>query len=145
MYMGEASWFVRENPVALSSIFTKTARKLFFVGLLPITILMISGPWLFSIVFGTNWWTAGLYMRILGLMYLVQFVVVPLSQTLNLLERQDIQLGWDIGRLLLVLSVIVAAHSKGWSDEYAVGMYGMAMLVFYTALYWLSLCSLKKM
>ncbi len=144
VYMGEASWFIREKPAALSFLFSNAARKLFFLGLLPIIILMISGPRLFAIVFGPNWWMAGLYMRILGLMYLVQFVVVPLSQTLNLLERQDIQLGWDIGRLLLVPGIIVIAHLKGWLAEYAVGVYGIAMLVFYAVLYWLSLCNLKK-
>lgn len=67
-------------------------------------------------------------------MYVMQFVVYPLSQTLNVLERQDLQLAWDIARLLLVITSMGVASFSGWDAIGAVVALGVVMLVGYLGL-----------
>jgi O-antigen/teichoic acid export membrane protein len=138
VYLGEISRLKREDPTALRPLFRQTALRLFLLGAPLIVILVLGGPWIFAWVFGEGWRQSGVYLQILGAMFLAQFVVVPLSQTLNVLERQDLQLAWDAGRLVLTVGVLVAASFLQFSDVQAVGLYGVAMLLAYVALFALS-------
>lgn len=143
IYLAEAS-HLADRPGDLRRMFIKTGRRMGVMGLVPIVLLMAVGPWAFSLLFGPQWREGGVYVQILGLMILVQFVVVPLSQTLNLLERQHWQLFWDVGRLILVAGSIVGAFYLGWSGRRAVAVYGLSMLTCYIVLYALAYIATGK-
>jgi O-antigen/teichoic acid export membrane protein len=145
VYIGEAARLARESPAELDRLFSTTARRLLFAGIVPIALLVAGGPLLFELVFGENWSEAGSYLRILGAMFLVQFVVVPLSQTLNVLERQDLQLVWDAGRLLLVVGGLVLAYVLDWTAWTAIAIYSISMFAAYAVLYVMANVSVMKM
>jgi O-antigen/teichoic acid export membrane protein len=144
VYFSEAARLALDNPEELRRFFFKTARRLLAIGILPIGIIAMNGPWLFSLVFGEAWLEAGQYVRILALMFLTQFVVVPLSQTLNVLERQDWQLCWDASRLLLVIGSLQISAAWEWSAQSALMLYGITMLFSYCCLFLLDSWALKK-
>lgn len=135
VYVSTASQLARQDYPALRSLFLKTASRLFLIGAVPLAAFATGGPWLFIQLFGPSWGEAGLYMRALALMFLLQFVVVPLSQTLNILERQDWQLGWDVGRLLLVISSLCTIYGLGGTHWAAIVAYSLGMLVAYAVLF----------
>ena len=145
VYLGEASRLAQENPQALRGLFLRTARKLLLVGGAPIAIFALCGPWLFTLVFGEPWYEAGTYVQLLTLMFVTQFVIVPLSPTLNVLERQDLQLLWDAGRLVLVVGGLVSANALGWSVSRAVLVYGVAMLIAYGGLFLLCITTIRSL
>ncbi len=144
VYYSEASRLAQENPSALHRLFWRTATRLFAAGVIPVILLCFGGSWLFSLIFGSPWRMAGLFMQILALQYLAQFVVVPLAKTLTILERQDIQLYWDAARLVLVVGSLVASWALGAPDWVAVVAYGAALLATYCALLLLSSKSLSR-
>lgn len=139
VYLGEAARLARQNPSSLRFLFLKIANRLLILGIPPLGVLALGGSWLFVWIFGESWRDAGTYMQVLSLMLLIQFMVVPLSQTLNILERQAWQLGWDVGRLLLVMTALLVTHTLSWSPLGAVAMYSIAMLIAYLSLFGLSL------
>ena len=145
VYMGEVSRLARDNPTALRQLFMKTAQKLLLVGVGPTVLLMFSGPQLFMLVFGEAWREAGVYLQLLGLMFLIQFVAFPLSQTLVLLERQDLQVAWDTGRLVLTVSALAIASSTGLESIAAIVLYSAAMTVAYAALFVMSAMVISRM
>lgn len=138
VYLSEASRLAQEDPPGMRRLFLRTASRLCLTGSLPIVLLGLAGPWLFAFVFGGAWREAGLYVQVLAVMFAVQFAVVPLSQTLNVLERQDLQLAWDASRLVLVVAGLVAASQLGWTATTAILAYGIAMTVAYVILFFLS-------
>jgi len=144
VYLGEASRLAQENPGALLSLFLKTAQQLLLVGSVPIVVLGAGGPRVFALLFGERWPEAGVYVQFLAAMFIVQFVVVPLSQTLNVLERQDWQLVWDAGRLALVVGGLVMASVLGWPARVAVIVYGVVMSVAYGGLFILSGIAVRR-
>jgi O-antigen/teichoic acid export membrane protein len=144
VYLGEASRLAREDCLALYRLFLVTARRLALVGGLPIMLLGLVGPRIFVLVFGEAWREAGLYVLILAPMFAVRFVASPLSSTLNVLERQELVLAWDVGRTLSAVGSILLAKSFGWPDVKAIGFYGASTAVAYVGLFALSTYALYR-
>jgi O-antigen/teichoic acid export membrane protein len=91
----------------------------------------IGGPALFSAVFGPNWAEAGTYARILSIMFFCQFVVVPISQTLNVFEKLELQALYDVVRLVLGVGTLLLASAAGWSASNAILGYSIGMTASY--------------
>jgi len=144
VYLSEAAQLATVSPRRLQQLYFKTARRLFMIGILPIAGLGVFAPWLFSVVFGEAWLEAGKYVQLLAVMFLVQFVVTPLSQTLNVLERQDWQLAWDAGRLIVVVGSLQLSASLALSARAALFFYGAVMLFSYCCLFLLNTIALRR-
>ncbi|NEP01160.1 MAG: oligosaccharide flippase family protein [Symploca sp. SIO2E9] len=134
VYFAEASNLVRQNPSALVSLFQKSVSRMLILGIAPMILLGITAPWIFKSVFGAAWIEAGQYVSVLSLPYLVHFIVVPLSQTLNILERQDLQFLWDMGRISIVAAAFFIAEKNEWNAIGAITLYSLALLLAYSCL-----------
>jgi len=143
VFLGQASGIARQGTRQLRMFYLKTAARLLLVGLFPIGLISVTGPWLFVTVFGESWREAGTYIQLLFFASISKFVVNPLAQTLIILERQDIQLIWDIFRLLLVFFVFSVSKYFQWSDTCAIGLYSISTMFSYIILFILSLYALK--
>ena len=76
----------------LSGLVTAVSMRLVGAGLLPLIVIALTGPDLFSVIFGQRWGQAGLYACILAPMLFVGFVFSPLSVLFLVLQRQGIDL-----------------------------------------------------
>ena len=134
VYLGEAAQLKRENPDKLGKLYLRTAKRLFIMGSIPIIAIGILGSIFFEFLFGNEWAEAGNFLLLLTPMFAIQFVVFPLSQTLIILERQELQLVWDVIRLILVFGTLqgtaVLTHKANW----AIGTLSISMTVSYLVL-----------
>lgn len=87
--------------------FIQTFKKLLLMVGIPYGILQFFAELLFSFIFGSNWAMAGTYAQILAPMFLLQFVVSPLSNVLIIREKQRLNLSLQLG---LVVGVITAFY-----------------------------------
>jgi len=115
----------------------KTSLTLFFIGLIGIVLLTIISPNIFTMVFGEEWSQAGTYFRLLSPLFIIQFSVYPLSQTLNILEKQEIQLVWNAARTILVFGGILLMGFNDISVYVFVFIYGLIMGVMYMVFWYL--------
>lgn len=97
----------RNGQGGLVATFSSLTRRLMLVGAIPVLIVLVFGPGLFSFVFGSQWETAGYYAQLLVLSYYAQFVVSPVSRSLVILNWQATQLVWDATRLLATTLAII--------------------------------------
>lgn len=144
VYAGRASELARRDVASLRRLFLKTTGSLALIGCVPFGLLALLGPWLFGLVFGSEWTETGRYFQVLAPLCLAQFVVVPLSQTLAILERQSLQLGWDVLRMVLMLGVLFASARHGLPPLLAIALFGAAMTVAYAALFALMLMEVGR-
>jgi O-antigen/teichoic acid export membrane protein len=144
VYFGEAARLPRDNPKAMRSLFLKLTGRLALTGGLPVAVICALAPWFFTIVFGPGWEMAGRYVQIMGILFAVRFAVIPLSHTLNILERQDLYLIWDGTRLALVVGSLLAGKASGFSDITAVGVYSLSMMTAYVLLWGLAWHTLNR-
>ncbi len=146
VYHGTGGRLSREDPRGLRSLFVQTSVRLLALGVVPMALLAAFGPFLFTLVFGDEWTESGQYARLLVPAFLVQLVVSPLSQTLNILERQRWQLAWDVVRLALVVGAIVGSAALSMPPRTAVIAYSAGATVAYLIHHlmgWLAIRSLN--
>lgn len=100
----------RADGRALYRLVKRTALAFLVVGLLGASPLLLAGPSLFALAFGEPWRDGGTLVQLLVPIYLARFVVVPVSQTLNVTGHQHLHLTASILNMLaLGLSFGLAA------------------------------------
>ncbi|WP_158247312.1 lipopolysaccharide biosynthesis protein [Geothermobacter hydrogeniphilus] len=139
VFYGEFAKKKYEGQVVMRGLYLGMAKKLAIYGAIPVLVLGLWGPDVFGLIFGNAWRDAGIYTQTLAAMFLIQFVVVPLSQTLTILEKQVVQFIWDALRLLLVIAALYGASFLKLSPLTAILLYGISMFLSYAMLFLLSL------
>ena len=143
VYIGEVA-SLREKPKEIVSILNKIVIRLVIIGFLPFIISYLYAPFLFGVVFGDDWKIAGEYLKILSLMYLVQFSIFPITQTLEVLGKQKLEMLWQFLRGGLVIMSLVIPIVLNYSIENTLSFYGISMIVSYIAIYLVILKSLRN-
>jgi O-antigen/teichoic acid export membrane protein len=115
----------------LASLFRRTVRKLMIVGAPVFLAIGLTAPAAFGWVFGREWAEAGVFIVFLVPMFLMQFIVSPVSQTVHLLGRQHLEFIGSATRLLAVLAVFGAAYHFDWSARVAILGYSLVMAATY--------------
>ncbi len=138
VFFAEGAQLQRRDPAEVVGLFDRLAIRLLAMATIAATAIILVARPLFPTIFGSAWVTAGVYAQALGLMAGAQLLVVPLSHTLNLIERQDAQFLWDGLRLAALLCVFLAAHRLGWSDVTSVWAMSLTMTFAYLFLLALS-------
>ncbi len=133
VYFADGSRACNSDPRQLRALFLKLAKRLALFGAIPFLFLCLFSPMLFGFVFGASWREAGVYARMLAMMHYVSFITWPLMPTINILERQFLQVIWEVSRLVLVLGSLWLAYHWGWSARAAVAVVSGTMLLSYAA------------
>ncbi|TQE87715.1 lipopolysaccharide biosynthesis protein [Ureibacillus terrenus] len=131
VFYGEAATSGRSNPKRLKDLCKKIFRKLFIIGLIPLLILILLGPLLFSIFFGQNWYEAGVYSRILAFLVFTRFIFTPFGRIFSVFQRQKSEFILDFFRVILVLLVFWIANYYSFNSYYTISLYVLAMSVIY--------------
>ncbi|QRX64190.1 oligosaccharide flippase family protein [Dysgonomonadaceae bacterium zrk40] len=131
VYFGEISKFGKENPRKIYNLTVTLIIRLLKVGIIPIALIALLGPWIFSIVFGAEWSDAGLYARILSIYVLFAFLSAPVANIFNVYERMDIQLSLNIFRVVLVILVFVICGYLELTPIYTIGIYSLLLSFYY--------------
>ena len=97
-------------------------QKLVFIAI-PFLALMLSAPFWFKIVFGSQWIIAGQYAMIMAPGVALQFTVSPISVVFGVRNRQELSAVWK------VISLISTAFFLGISLHFADPKYSLYFLV----------------
>jgi O-antigen/teichoic acid export membrane protein len=135
VYLGEASRLARSDRSGMDALFMATTWRLLGFGVLSLGVVVIAGPQLFALVFGSAWTEAGRFAQLLAFMSLGQLVVNPIAHTLTVLHRQDIQLAWDTFRFVALLLVFLAARELTWSPLPTIAVLSVGMSLCYVLLF----------
>ena len=97
------------------------------------------GEEMFVLVFGEEWRQAGKYAVWLSPAFALGFTVSPLSCLIFIVNRQNVDLVWQIILLIVVLlALIVSADVRGALLAYSLG-YSLMYLIYIVITYRLSL------
>jgi O-antigen/teichoic acid export membrane protein len=137
VYLNAAANMAREKPEELKRFFQRMVLRLFLVSIIPTLLLLLFGSVLFNWIFGENWREAGVYVQILAPVIMVQFVFTPLLQTTSVIERQDLQLTWDISALIISLLLFGVAWWMKLDARTTIALYSISTILSYLWLFWL--------
>ena len=97
---------IKNTTSDITHIVHEVHRRLISIGIFPMLLLLIIGEDLFAIVLGLQWYTAGIFAKILSPWLLLVFIASPLSVIFSILERQQIELSFNISILFSRISVL---------------------------------------
>lgn len=141
VYLNRAARLRRENPAQLLPLFARTLLGLSVAGGLPLVALTWFSAPLVPVLFGADWLGAADMLRPLGIAYGMALVTAPLTHTLGvILEKQFVQLAWDVTRLTVVVLAIIGSAHLGFNALQAITHYSIGMCIMYAiylvAAYW---------
>jgi lipopolysaccharide exporter len=124
---------------SVTNIVREIQHRLISIGMFPMFILMIIGAELFTFVLGSQWSVAGQYAAILAPWLLFAFVASPLKTIFAVLEKQPVELTFNI---LILVSRIVGLMIGGlFGDPYlALLLYSITGVIFWG---WMNLYVMK--
>lgn len=131
VFQSEAASIMRTDPGKLKALVNKITKKTLVLSLLIISLGLVS-PYLFPIVFGSKWKTAGEFALYLSFYLSVGVVVSPISILPVIVQRMNVQLMLDGIRALLVFLAFYIPHSIGMNASSAVICYSIVMIVLYS-------------
>jgi hypothetical protein len=145
VYMGEAGRTAREDPPQLRKRFYQVVNRQFWLALAWIATANLMAALLFPKVFGAEWADAVIYLQAMSVGYLAQAIVLPVFHTLQILEKQVLAAGWQIGRLILVATTFLLARRYDIPSTITVFSYSAIQAVSCVALLLLMMVSIQKL
>lgn len=144
VYYAQIAKYGAQQPDKIYKLSVNLIKKMFIVGCLPVSVLVIFGPKLFNIIFGENWSVAGEFVQVLSIIILARFISTPVMSCMNVLEIQGFQLLWNIVRVTIVLLTFYTANYLEKDALIAVAAYSVIISVFYAYLMFKVLSILKN-
>jgi O-antigen/teichoic acid export membrane protein len=145
VYMSQFAICVNKDPSKIYPLFMSTVKKALIFGLIAIGGIVIFAPMLFDFLFGDSWEKSGQFLRILSIMYLIQFIANSVGSTIDMMERQDLHLYREIIRILMILGALFLASYTSQSSDMAVAFLSVASTIGYILHLSLSWLAVKKM
>jgi lipopolysaccharide exporter len=109
VYYAEASSLMKENK-SLKSLTVKTAMNAAMIGVPVVIIFLSAGPWIFSLVFGNEWSTSGMFARVLVPWIFMDFIRSPISQLALLIGKQKQLLYFSLSGNLVLIIALFTGH-----------------------------------
>jgi O-antigen/teichoic acid export membrane protein len=131
VYYAEIAKYGKNNPQQIYLLSVSITKKLLWIGLIPLGIIILLGPWLFQIIFGSEWYDAGIYARFLIPYIMVAFISTPLASVFNVFEKQSYQLILNILRIISVLFVFIICKIFNFSALNTIMLYSIIMILYF--------------
>lgn len=142
VFLPKATSSYRDGTLSQTSL--KMFKTLLGVGLVPIILVAMVAPELFSFVFGSKWRTAGIFARWISIWLLLVFISSPISVIYDVLEKQRNYLYVNIVMLSVRTAVLLIGGYKG-DANLSIALFGIvgALLWIFNSFYILSLAGNK--
>lgn len=114
------------NKENVTALIRKATLALAGVGIVPFGLVILFGPFLFSLVFGPDWVVAGEYARWIALWSYFNFMNRPSVRALPVLFAQKFHLIYTIIMLGIRLGVLAIGYYVFSSDIIAIALFGIS-------------------
>jgi len=121
----------RHNRIDGFHLVVKATLGLFVVGLIPYSIIVIFGPWLFSFAFGHEWSKAGEYAQWLAPFFFLNFINKPAVAIVPALNIQKGLLFYELFSTLGKAVALVVGFYYFKNDVIAIALFSLSGVIFY--------------
>ena len=144
VFLGNSPEMLSNNPSGVLNLFIKVTKLMAAIGIIPLGVLYFKADSILAFIFGVNWSYTGTLVSLLTIMYMARIIATPLSHTLNVLKKLEVQLIWDVSRLAVITLLFLLTWRLKFSIEVFVLMFSILMALLYVVHACLSFYFLKK-
>ena len=98
VFLQRASEAKRDGTVGL--LIEDVVELMLLLSLVPLALLMVYGGDVFALVFGDEWFEAGVYVQILAIWAVIWFISSPIGNATSILEIQECRFNYTIANLI---------------------------------------------
>jgi len=103
------------SSIELLGLFRTTVRNLALLALVPLLAVALLAPWVIPVVLGQEWREVAVFMQILMVAKYLELVMVPVSTTFSIVNRQEIgvalMIGFGIARIAAMVYFSGSAYA----------------------------------
>lgn len=132
----------REN---LTKLIKKATLILAITGFFPYLIIILFGPLLFGLIFGSNWTTAGDFSRWLSLWFFFSLINSPSVASIPTLSMQKFFLFFEIISVITRLSTIIIIFFIFNDEILTIAFYSIVSVFINVLLIWITINTSKKL
>lgn len=114
------------NGEAIYPLVRKATLLMAAIGFIPFAVVIAVGPWLFSLVFGSEWIVAGEYARWMAVWIFFSFINKPTVQVIPIIKAQLFNLITTICSLIIWAAALFFAYYFYKSDTVAIMLFSLA-------------------
>lgn len=131
-FYGEIASLGRKNGKEISALTVRIMKKLLVISIVPFTLVVCFGPWIFQTFFGAEWTQSGVYARYLCLYLIFRFVYSPISDGIfNVFEQQKLVFWLEVSRIVIVALSLFTSYFYHFSVANTIAVYSLALTVQY--------------
>lgn len=131
-FYGEIASMGMKNSDQISALTVRIMIRLFVISILPFTLIICFGPWIFRTIFGPEWVQSGIFARYLCFYLIFRFVYSPISDGIfNVFERQNFVFWLEISRIAIVALSLFTSYFYHFSVANTIAVYSLALTVQY--------------
>lgn len=132
------------NKKQLAPLVKKSTIYLGLIGIIPYAIIIIGGPWIFSLFFGQEWIVAGEYARWLSIWIYSDFIRLPSLRTLPVLSIQNFLLFYTIVLLIAQTGAFLVGYYIFNNDIVGVALFSIVGAILNIILIFITINRSKK-
>lgn len=131
-FYGEIASMGRECSRRISALTASIMIKLLAVSIVPFTLIICFGPWIFQTFFGPEWTQSGTFARYLCLYLIFRFVYSPIGDGIfNVFEQQKLVFRLEVSRITIVVLSLFVAYTHNFSANSTILIYSLALTAQY--------------
>lgn len=137
VFLGHFAELHQADPDAARRLLLRTLVTLTAIAIPPALLLALAGEPLFAFVFGEQWREAGRFASLMAPMLIVDVAIGPLGVSLNVVNRPELKLIFDIARITAsaaAYGLTVALDASMGTTVQFIAWFGAASYVIYLAL-----------
>ncbi|WP_147303560.1 lipopolysaccharide biosynthesis protein [Rhodohalobacter sp. SW132] len=131
-FYSEIARIGKDNSEKIYNLSINILKRLAIVSILPCTILLFGSPFLFQLIFGSEWYQAGLITSILTIYLFFQFLSLPFINILNVLNLQNIYFKINLSKILLATIPFTLSYFFEYEIYSTLILYTIFMSIYYT-------------
>lgn len=135
VYLGAAPKDINNDPAAMKKRFLQLSGQQLVIVAAWLLIVNAAAPYAMPVIFGEKWSDAVPYLHVLSIAYLPQMVIIAITHTLQILEKQELSAAWEIGRLVALVAALGGSYLAGASALYAILAYSVVQALAYIILF----------
>lgn len=118
----------------ISILIKRATFSLAVLGIIPFAFIIITGPWLFSFIFGEQWEMAGHYSRWIAIWMFFMFINRPSIQALPILKMQKFHLLYTIISLFVQVGALAIGYYVFSNDFISISFFSISGAILYLIL-----------
>ena len=125
---------IRDQKENASQMAHQLVNTLFFIGIIPIIILLVWGDGIAPLILGSQWEETGIYIQIMILFYFTMFLTSSFSSAFETYQKLKVQLGYNFIFLASTFGALYLGYTLGGNTRTALAWFAGVGIVLRLAI-----------